>query len=114
MPITKYKLIYNAAPAITTDWYQLDTRRNDDSYEGALSVGPLSAGDVVIVEGTFVDQVGIDKSFLASLTPSDIVTIGTVTGATSTPTVVNITVPYTFIRIRKTGAVGVAKVQGVI
>lgn len=115
MPVTRFKEIYNGSAAYTSQWYQLDTRGvNNDMYEGGITISNVAAGDTVVVEGTFKDVIGVDKSFLASLTASDIAVIQTVTGATSVTTVVNITQPFAYIRVRKTGTAGSVKIQGVI
>lgn len=109
MGIKRYKVLFDASTASTGEWFSLDSRY-DQSTERVVQVD-LTVGDTVYLEGTTKDVKGIDKSFLDDLEASDISIIGTYTADNTGDVLVG---PWSYIRVRKTGTTGAAKVSGFI
>lgn len=108
MSIKRYKVLYNSATAGTGDWVALDTR-----YE-QLSERPLKVtlvdGDTVTLQAIVKDVKGPDKSFLTTLTDSEIASLKTYTETEQDI----LEGAWTYIRIVKTGTSGVALVEGTV
>lgn len=106
--IKRHKVLFDAATATTGDWIPLDVRYENNSARTIQII--LTVGDTVIIEGITKETKGIDKSFLTTLDADDISVIGSYTADGE----LNLDNPYTYIRARKTGTTGNAKVQGFI
>ena len=106
--IKRHKVLFDASTASTGDWVACDVRYDQDCRRVLQII--LTVGDTVTIEGITQDERGIDKTFLTELTTSDISTIGSFTADGE----LEITVPYTYIRAKKTGTTGAAKVQGFV
>jgi type 1 fimbria pilin len=108
MAIKRFKVLFDGTTAGTGDWYELDTRYEDDSTR-VLQI-ELTASDTAIIQGTTKDVKGPDKSFLDTLAPDEITNIVTV----SADGFYNLTGAWRYIRVQKTGTAGNVKVQGMI
>lgn len=106
--IRRHKILLDSTAEATGDWIPLDVRY-DESISRAIQV-VLVSGDTVIIEGITKDVKGTDKSFLDELTAEDIIALKTY--AVTTADVLEGT--WTYIRARKTGTTGNAKVQGFV
>ncbi len=108
--IKRYAQLYNATTAGTGSWFRLDNR-----YE-TISVRPLhfsiTAGDTFVLQAIVKDVRGDGDglTYLDSLLPSEISTLGTF--ATSTDELLEGN--YSWIRVVKSGTNGVGVVEGFI
>lgn len=108
MAIKRHKILLDQTAAGSSDWFQLDTRYEDDTTR--IIQVELTAADTVILQGITKDVKGADKSYLDSLDADDIAVITTI----SADGFYNITGAWSHIRVTKTGTAGNAKVQGMI
>ena len=108
MNIKRFKELYNSSTAATSDWYQLDTRY-DENMVRSLVVS-VTSGDTVTIEGIVKDVKGGDKSFLDVLVDGEIATIKAYTESGRDV----LEGPWTYIRVVKEGSNGRAIVQGFV
>lgn len=106
--VKRFKVLFDAATASTGSWFALDSRY-DESPTRAIQID-LTVGDTVVIEGTTKDVKGTDKSFLTTLSANEISILGSYTASDADV----LEGPWTYIRVRKTGTTGPAKVQGFI
>jgi hypothetical protein len=108
--IKRHKVLLDTAAETTGEWFRLDNRY-EKSSERIVHVD-LTVGDTVILEGIVKDVRGSTPTeVLTTVEADDIAVIETFT-ADSTQHV--LTGPWSYIRVRKTGTTGNAKVQGFI
>src|ERR1019366_1764613 len=108
--IKRYKQLYNDSAAGTGSWVRLDNR-----YE-SISVRPLhfsiTAGDTFVLQAIVKDVRGDGDglTYLSTLLPSEIATIGTFAVTADELLEGN----YSWIRVIKSGTNGVGVVEGFI
>jgi len=107
--IRKSEVLYSGVAAGTGAWFRLDSRYDTEQLR-VLQI-TLATGDTITIEGTTKDVRGsTEDAVKASITNDDIVTIGTFTSSGGN----TLYGPYTYIRAKKTGTTGYAKVQGML
>lgn len=108
MTIKKHVVLYNSDAAATGAWVALNPRY--EATGGRTIQISMNADDSVILEGTTLEAQ--DVATLGTVGASDITVIKTYTGATDANDV--LIGSFSFIRVRKTGENGTAKVQGML
>jgi len=107
--IKRYEVLYNTSAQGTGAWFRLDTRY-EETCERALQVF-VTTGDTVTIEGTTKDVRGSTEQLVtASIAADEISTLKSFTANGAE----NLTGPWTYIRVTKTGVNGPAKVLGFI
>lgn len=105
MGIRRYKVLMDQTAAGTGDWYRLDSRYEEDPSR-PLQIN-VTTGDTVTIQATTKDIRGAEDP-TTTLTSEEIIDLDDFTATTSTLLNGN----WTYIRIKKTGTTGNARVSG--
>lgn len=109
MGIRRYKVLYDDSAAGTSDWLALDSRYEDDGVGRVVTV-TLAAGDTFELQGIVKDVKGINKTFLTTLSTSEIHSIKTYTASENDI----LEGQWTYIRVVKTGTAGEGRFEGFV
>jgi hypothetical protein len=114
--IQRNVVLYNDSAAGTGRWYRLDSKY-EESGTRSIQID-MNAADTIIIEGTTIERLGglnPDGSAFdpeTDILPIDIVQLNSYNGNAEEADVLNSN--WTWVRARKVGATGVAKVQGLL
>lgn len=104
--IKRHKTLFDGSAAGAGEWFRLDTRYQD--MEAAIQVF-VTNGDTIHFEGCSKDVRGANQvDVIASITDDEISTLKSFTEDTAEVLVG----PWAYVRIRKEGTTGPAKVLG--
>lgn len=107
--IKRYVQLFNASTATSGPWVPLDVRY--ETKPSRILTINLTTGDTVAIQGTTKDIRGPGYDQITpNLTAADIATITSVT----TSGFYEVSGPWTFIRVTKTGTAGNATVEGMV
>lgn len=109
MGIRRHKILFNSATAGDGDWVRLDTRREEDPSGRTIRV-VLVAGDTLELQGITRDIKAGDEADLTTLEDSEIASIAIYTSTENDL----LDGHWTYIRMVKTGANGIAYSEGFV